>query len=211
MSFHRSFNRQLDASLASEPFCARPKRVVGEGGFTLLELMMVVTITAVCMAVAVAVNPTFVRGAKADSGVAQALDVLRTAREMAISQRRNIRVLFTGTNTIQTIREEVDAAGTVTGTTVLRTVNLENRMRFMLVAGQPDTPDQFGRSAPASFSSALRRFSTEGTFIDSTGDPMNGTLFLAVPDDPNSARAITFFGPTALLRAWKWNGKQWVE
>ena len=34
---------------------------------------------------------------------------------------------------------------------------------------------------------------------------------LAVPGEPNTARAITFFGPTALLRGWKWDGKKWVE
>jgi len=26
-----------------------------------------------------------------------------------------------------------------------------------------------------------------------------------------SARAITIFGPTALIRAWRWNGRDWVE
>jgi Tfp pilus assembly protein FimT len=205
MSFKRSFSRQWSNG------SRYPNRFSGQGGFTLVELLTIVAITAVCMAVTLAVNPMFIRGAKADSGVTQALEVLRSARETAISQRRNVRVMFNGTNIIQTAREEIDGTNQVVGTTVLQTVPLENRMRFMLVAGQPDTPDKFGRTAPATFSSTTRIFTTEGTFVDAQGDPMNGTLFLAVPDDPNSARAITFFGATALLRVWRWNGTEWVE
>jgi hypothetical protein len=90
-------------------------------------------------------------------------------------------------------------------------VRLENGLVFALVAGVPDTPDQFGRITWDSFSSATRMFTSEGSFIDNQGNPMNGTLFLSVPDQANSARAITFFGPTALLRAWRWDGRRWVE
>jgi prepilin-type N-terminal cleavage/methylation domain-containing protein len=183
-----------------------------EEGFTLIELMVVVAIAAVCMATVVMVNPQFIRAAKADSGVSQAMEILRTARETAISQRRNVQVQFVGNNTIQIAREDIDANGIVTGTTVLRSARLEGRMRFMLTTGVPDTPDLFGRTAPASFSSATRRFSSEGTFINGNGDPMNGTLFLGNPEgDATAARAITFFGPTALMRLWRWDGRKWVE
>lgn len=182
-------------------------RDAGEHGFTLIEVMMVVAIMAVCFATAVAVSPQFVRGAKADGSTAQVLDALRGARETAISQRRNVQVQFVGTNQIQVRRVNIPNGDT----TLLRTVDLENRMRFMLVAGVPDTPDLFGRTAPASFSSATRMFTSEGTFVDANGDPMNGTLFMAVPDVPNTARAVTFFGPTALLRTWRWDGSKWVE
>ena len=183
-----------------------PGPPLDERGFSLVELLVVVAIAAVCMAVTVAVNPSFIRTAKADSGVTQALDAFRTARETAISQRRNVRVQFVGTNEIRVIRENIP-----NGETLIRSVELENRMAFMLVPGVPDTPDLFGRTAAISFPSALRRFTSEGTFIDAQGDPMNGTVFMAVPGDPASARAITFFGPTALLRVWRWDGRRWTE
>jgi type II secretory pathway pseudopilin PulG len=172
--------------------------------------MVVVGIIGVCLAVVIAVSPSFIKGAKADGGANQALEVIRSARDTAISQRRNIQLVFVGTNEIQVIREDIGATGLVTGTTTLRTVQLENRTRFLLVSGVPDTPDLFGRTAPASFSSTTR-FSTEGTFMDANGDPMNGTLFMAIPNELNTARAITFFGATALVRLWRWNGSQWVE
>jgi hypothetical protein len=170
--------------------------------------MIVVGITAVCAATVIAVNPSFIRTAKADSGTVQALDVMRAAREMAISQRRNMQVQFVGTNQIQISRVNIPNGDL----TLLRTVRLENRMRFMRVGGIPDTPDIFGVIAGQfSFPSTTRMFTSEGTFIGASGDVMNGTLFLAVPDEANSARAITFFGPTALLRTWRWDGSKWVE
>jgi len=56
-----------------------------------------------------------------------------------------------------------------------------------------------------------RAFTTEGTFVDGAGDVLNGTLFLGEPGDQHSARAVTIFGPTGLLRVWRWNGRQWIE
>jgi len=47
--------------------------------------------------------------------------------------------------------------------------------------------------------------------VDSNGDVLNGTLFLAIPNQTSSARAITVFGTTALLRYWRWDGSKWVD
>jgi hypothetical protein len=54
-------------------------------------------------------------------------------------------------------------------------------------------------------------FTSEGSFVDANGDPLNGTLFIANTAIPDSARAITVFGPSALLRVWRWDGVQWVD
>ena len=150
----------------------------------------------------------YARYARAEAGVSQALDILRSARELAVSQRRNVEVRFIGTDAIQTARVEVPD-GT---TTVVRTIQLENRMQFLLQSGIPDTPDLFGRSAAVAFgASPTRMFTSEGTFVDSNGDVLNGTLFMSVPGDKNSARAITIFGTTAVLHAWRWNGSRWTD
>ena len=41
-------------------------------------------------------------------------------------------------------------------------------------------------------------FTSEGTFVNQQGDVMNGTVFLAIPGDPSSPRAISIFGRPAL-------------
>ena len=188
-----------------------------EAGFTLLEVLVVVALLGTLAAMAIMVSPAFLKSARADAGIEQAMDTLRLARETAISQRRNVRVVFVGLDAIQTTREDIGANGVVTGTTVLRTVQFENRMQFRVVSGVPNTPDGFSLANAASggalaFGTATTRmFTSEGTFVNQAGDVLNGTIFLSIQGDSLSARAITIFGPTALIRAWRWNGRDWVE
>jgi prepilin-type N-terminal cleavage/methylation domain-containing protein len=190
-------------------------------GFTLIEMMMVVAVMSTVLAMTVLVGPSFLRQARADSGTVQVMETLRVARETAISQRRNVQIRFPDPcpcppgdgNEIQTLREEIPA---VNGTTPLQNVILEGRVVFSLVPGVPDTPDRFGGADPppaaiAFGASVTRMFTSEGTLIDSNGDPINGTLFMSVPGTANSSRAITIFGITGLMRAWRWNGSAWVE
>jgi hypothetical protein len=56
-------------------------------------------------------------------------------------------------------------------------------------------------------------FRAEGMFTDGNPnlDPLNGTVFIGVFGQPSTARAVTIFGPTALIRGYRWNGSQWVE
>jgi prepilin-type N-terminal cleavage/methylation domain-containing protein len=178
-------------------------------GFTLIELMVVIGIMATAAAMAALLMPTAIQTAKADGGMATVVAALRTAREQAISQRRNVIISFNDPNQIVASRENVPSTA---GTTVIGTTYLENGVRYMLVSGVPDTPDAFGNAATRSFGTATTfRFSSEGTFVDQNGDPLNGTVFLARWNDPLSARAVTIFGPTALIRQWRWDGVQWTK
>jgi hypothetical protein len=54
-------------------------------------------------------------------------------------------------------------------------------------------------------------FTSEGTLVDVNGDPVNGTVFLATGTDVLTARAVTIFGATGLVKVWKWDGRRWVE
>ena len=191
-----------------------PRRfgVSGEAGFTLLEVLVVVGILGTLAAMAMMVSPAFSQHARAEAGVSQVLDVLRSGREVAVSQRRNVEVLFIGLNAIRTRRIDIDANGNQTGTTILRTVELENRVQFRLEDAVPDTPDGFGNATAIKFDTVGPwMFTSEGTFVNGSGDPINGTVFLAIANQKNSARAITLLGTTALIRPWHWNGREWVE
>ena len=75
-----------------------------ERGFSLIEMLMVVAVMATVGAMAAMVSPSFLRHQKAEAGVQQALEVIRTARETAISKRRNVRLDFSGTNTASKVR-----------------------------------------------------------------------------------------------------------
>ncbi len=80
--------------------------------------------------------------------------------------------------------------------------------------GLPDTPDGFGNAAPVDFGGVNQMvFRAEGIFTDGNPnlDPLNGTVFIAVRDDPLSARAATIFGSSALVRGFRWTGSQWID
>jgi prepilin-type N-terminal cleavage/methylation domain-containing protein len=177
-------------------------------GFTLVELMMAIAIGLLVMGLAVAAVPSMMKTAKADSGLDMVVAGLRAARELSTSDRRNVQLQFVGTNTLKVNRVEYPS-GTLT---TMRTFVLEGRVEFRLVTGVPDTPDAFGNaSATALGTHTPAMFTTDGSFVDSNGDVLNGTLFLAVPGDSLSARAVTIFGPTGAMRQWRWNGRAWVE
>jgi hypothetical protein len=94
----------------------------------------------------------------------------------------------------------------------MTTVFLEGAMEFRQYPGQGDTGDAFGMAGPIAFGpSVTRLFTSEGSFVTAAGQPLNGTVFLGRINEPKSARAITVFGPTALIKAWRWDGVKWVE
>jgi type II secretory pathway pseudopilin PulG len=189
------------------PFPSR----AAESGFSLLELIVVVGITIVVAGMAMLTTTAAVENSRADSAAQAVMRELREARELAISERRNIQVTFVAPGQIEVRRRDV--TGTVeTGTTLLETVVLEGRAQFNLPAGAPDTPDGFGNAAAVDFGTATALlFTSEGTFVDQTGDPLNGTVFISDPQNDLSLRAVTVFGPTALVSAWRWNGAAWTE
>ena len=189
------------------------KSIRDESGFTLLEIMVVVALIGVLSAMAMMVSPSFTKNARADASTAQVIDVIRSAREQAISQRRNIELWFHLPNAIETRRVNIGPNGPLPAPTPLRTVELENNMEIRRDISD-NTPDQFPGTGPIAFgtpAATRRMFTSEGTFVDQDGDVLNGTVFLAVPNDKLSSRAITIMGATALIRLWRWNGREWVD
>jgi hypothetical protein len=142
---------------------------------------------------------------KGDGAMRVVMAQISTAREQAITQRRNMQLTFNG-SLVQVIREEVPGPATK----VLAAVPLEGRETFSLYNGIPDTPDAFGNASAVAFgAAATMRFTPDGMLVDQTGNPLNGTVFLSIPNEPRSVRAVTIFGPTGRVRGYRWDGKQW--
>jgi type II secretory pathway pseudopilin PulG len=177
----------------------------GESGQTLIESLLIVGIVSVISSAAVMQLGQSGPAMKADGAMRVILAQLNTAREMSISQRREMRVQFMLPNQVQIVRQEVPA-----GTTVLSTVALEGGVQFGLEPSAPDTPDGFGKHAPIDFGAAASiYFNSDGTLINESGNPSNGTVFLALPNRPMSFRAVTILGGTGRVRGYRWNGAQW--
>lgn len=175
-------------------------------GFSLIELLVVIGIMAVVSATAglqiIQARATL----QGDGAMRVVMAQMRTAREMAISERRCMQVVFIGTSAIRIVREEVPGPTTTT----LSTVGIENEIEFQLTNGVPDTPDAFGNTAATDFGAASTiKFTPDGTLVDANGNVINGSVFLAQPGAYLSARALTVLGSTGRIRAWRWDGRVW--
>lgn len=185
-----------------------------QAGYSGLEMLLVVGILGIASAIALLQIGNVQPSLKGDGAMRTVIAQLNTARELSITQRRRIQVTFTGGNTINLIRQNVPVAS---GTTVLASVPLEGGLQFSLTPGLPDTPDAFGNGAAVSFGTATAvSFNSDGTFInDNSGTPINGTVFLTMPNQANqanrSSRAVTILGATGRVRGYKWDGSKWVR
>ena len=177
------------------------------GGFTLVEMLMTLAVLGVVCAVAVGMTASLVNSTKADSAVVSTMTAIELARDRAIGERRDFRLVFTAPNVIQILRIEVPGPAT---TVVMNTV-LDNGLTYMKFTGIPDTPDAFGGSGAIAFGvTPTIEFTSDGSLLDSSGDPVNGTVFFGDPARASSARALTIFGATGLVHGWKWDGIRWL-
>lgn len=169
--------------------------------------MVTLCVMGLISSIAVVQVGTARRGFQGDGAMRMVMAQMNTARELAITQRRNMEVQFVGNNTIRVLRREVP-----TGTTTITNVPLEGGMRFALIAGIPDTPDAFGNTAGVCFGTATAIiFSPDGTLIDNRGNPLNGSVFISLTNTPRSLRAVTVLGTTGRVRGYRWTGAGWAR
>lgn len=190
-------------------------RLASQAGFTLAETLVVVSLIALMSAITIPVTVDMIRRARADSAAEVALRAISAARARAVAERRNVQLTFTMPDRIQLVREEVEEVNgvvTVTGTTLVSETLLEGGQEFLRFEGQPDTPDLFGGANAITFGGTPPvMFTTDGSLVDSAGDVVNGTVFFGVPDQPDTARAVTILGVSGLMQVWKWRGASWMQ
>jgi prepilin-type N-terminal cleavage/methylation domain-containing protein len=174
-------------------------------GFTLIEVMIVVLLIGIVAGVAVVNVQGALTTARGDSAAHQLASVLRYGRDASISQRRVIDVVFIQPNRVQLVRQNRP-----NGTTTIADIVLENNARFEVNLALPDTDDGFGRTTAIDFGSAGSvRFVPDGMLTDSAGVPVNGTIFLGLPNQQLGARAVTVTGTTARSQPYRWTGSRW--
>jgi prepilin-type N-terminal cleavage/methylation domain-containing protein len=186
-------------------------------GYSLLELIFVLGIMGVLTGIAVVQIENSRSAARGDAAMRVVLSQMNRARELAITQRHFMRVVFdTTANEVLVIREDTTAT-----VTVLSTLPFEGGAGFSLVAGLPDTPDAFGDTAATWFTSSagtfsstagntnVAKFTPDGTLVDWNGHTANGSVFVAVPGQAETARAVTILGSTGRVRGFRWDGHTW--
>jgi prepilin-type N-terminal cleavage/methylation domain-containing protein len=182
-------------------------------GFSLIELLMVVAIIAVMGGIAMGVTHNMVRTAKGKSGAQQLASFLKRQREMSISRRRNIQITFTAPNIIASVQRGVPDPPNATVDTPLETMRLEGQIQYhKFTAITVDTPDGFGSGANINLGgTGPYMFTSEGSFVDVNGDPINATILLGIPNQRPTANALTIIGTTSAVRTWRFDGSRWVQ
>jgi type II secretory pathway pseudopilin PulG len=196
-------------------------------GFTLLETLVAVGIIFTVTGILVMKSFGSMESYKANSAMDVVVSELRVARQLAISQRRTVFVwvdtTFTGGGggtqhinyQVQPRPKSGDAAGPLVIT------GLPGQTQFLLPTGVPDTPMGFGTCSQSAVcignvngGPPIMQFNSTGTFTDGTGlTPLNGTIFVSLPNQPLTTRAVTIMGGTGRVRPYNYNGPSggWIE
>jgi prepilin-type N-terminal cleavage/methylation domain-containing protein len=191
-----------------------------EQGFSLLECLIVVGIMAVLTAFAVIGSTGSMQNYRANAALDTVSSQLRVARQLSISQRRWVQITIDQVgNTIsyQVLPPTGNKVTELPGPVI--TVPLPPQTSFMLEAGVPDTPMGFGKNSAVyigniSGGPAGMRFTPTGSFSDATNyNPINGTIFVGMTNQPSTARAVTILGSTGRIRPYTYLGptKGWNE
>lgn len=177
----------------------------GERGFSLIETLVVASLSMVLMAMALVQINTSRATMNADNAMRLIMTELNRARDTAVAQRRNVQVTFANGNEIRMARLEIPL-----GSTPLRRAIMEGNIRFLLPSGTPDTADAFGAGSALDFDgNGTVIFNGDGMMVDSSGTVINGTVFLAAPNDQFATRAVTILGSTGRVRAYKRLNSTW--
>jgi prepilin-type N-terminal cleavage/methylation domain-containing protein len=182
-------------------------------GFSMIETMVVVVIGTVLTAAAIVQLNQVLQEQQATAASDQVKSTLRLARETAVSTRRIIVVQFINKNQISLF--ELTPGSSVLGTAII-TTTLGGASEFITYSAEVDTPDGFSPSlrVPDGIYFAGvdggptggMEFQPDGTFTNSTGNPINGTVFLGEPGFISSARAVTLLGYTGKIHSWRPTG-----
>src|SRR5882762_11446443 len=117
-----------------------PKLDKRNRGFTLIETLIVIAMSMTLMAISMFQLQPAMQLFRSRAATDQVKNILRQARELAISERRSVVIQFVGNNTIE-LFQVLEPTNTIDSTPFL-TVPLG--VRFMTLSGETDTPDSFG-------------------------------------------------------------------
>lgn len=176
-----------------------------ELGFSLLEMLVVVSIATVALGISFISLLPALKDAQVGSAVNTALATVRRAREEAVAKRRVYVVKFASPGTIQ-VTQNTDLG------TPLITTTLPADLSFVADPSLPAPgPDGFGGGKIAidldqgiSGGDATEIFfQPDGSAVDVNNNVNNGVVYIGRAGELKSSRALTVWGSTGRVRAWR--------
>ena len=137
---------------------------------------------------------------RADGQARRLVSLLQYARETAISSRRDIEVRIDDEASVVRLFRR-DAGVEI----LMETFVFEFGARFVHFPDLGDTPEGYGDESAVDFgNSTTLLYDAEGSLIDETSLPANGTIFVGIGDSILTARAISVTGTTGRPRLYRW-------
>ncbi|MBV8050019.1 MAG: prepilin-type N-terminal cleavage/methylation domain-containing protein [Acidobacteriaceae bacterium] len=179
-------------------------------GFSLIEMMITVTIILIVSGVALMAMQPALKYGRVNNAYNITMAAIRQARDYAVAQRQQYSVTFNNGAVPNTIVITQTGNGNVAAT-----YQLPLDVTFTAVGGIPTAanavPDGFGAGANAiDFDQGIVGgvqniiyFLPDGTGQDVNGNINNGVLYIARAGELYSSHAITFWGATGRIRGWK--------
>jgi Tfp pilus assembly protein FimT len=195
-----------------------------QGGFSLVELVTVIAVIMVLSGFALMATYSTTQNNKANAAAQAVVGQMRSARELAITMRRNVLVTFTNPNQIQLQVQTLPGEAVATAITpVYLNDNAAGGAQFYVFNTLPDTPMGFGNSSAITFQATSGgtaglsvMYSASGSLVGTTATSgfasvgnsnlINASIFVAFPGQPNTARAIAVLGSTGRVRSYYWSG-----
>jgi len=190
-----------------------------ESGFSLLEVVVVVAIMMLVLSFAVFASSNVLPSYKADSALNVVLGTLRQAKQTAVAQRRDVQVWidqsFSGPEQLQHINYQVVPISGDQPQSIV-SMPLPQGTQMVLESGVPDTPMGFGNDAAVFIGNVdggppVMMFRSTGAFTDGNYALLNGTIFLGVPGQASTARAVSIMGGVANVQRYTWSGAEWAR
>ncbi len=193
-----------------QPAEHRRVRNRNDAGFTLLEIMVVMTLGALLLGMAVMSMDWGLSAFRADSALDKLQSQIYVARELALSHQRSIELRLTATG-VEFVQLEPD--GTEQS---LQATRFEGRTEFILFDGMdganapPDPWCQAGDTRNLNAQDILR-FNSRGSLVTEEDEMVSGCFFIGTPGQPSTARALSVFGASGRVRRFAWNGASWAD
>ncbi len=186
-------------------------RCRSESGFSLLEAVVVVSITLVAAGIFVPKVNSAIKNSVVSNAYDTTLMTVRQAREAAVSERRIYIVTFTAPNSV-TVAPLTAASNALNISRVL-----PQDIQFTALTGIPNTatttPDGLGTGPSTgaicfdvgvtSTGTNTVYFWPDGSSRDANGNMNNGVAYIARPGELMSSRAITVWGASGRIRGWR--------
>jgi prepilin-type N-terminal cleavage/methylation domain-containing protein len=187
-----------------------------DGGYSLIELIVVVTIIVVLSAISIPYAVNFTKAYKSEDQAVKVLDLMRETAQLALNQRRTFRfeLDINGTRPLARIIDETPDPDVTVKTIPLEPLN-EIRMDAPAGVTRPNPPNYPNVAFISGLWSA--KFKSDGSVVNASNSPVSATIYSYPPKDNTTTprrmtevRAITLYGGSGAVRYWKHNGTAFV-